>query len=533
MTKTRKVLKILKRENRVCQNVVLLMIVFFLLGGGNGYAQESIAVRNNLIYDISGTPNLGFDVRVSPHWTLGLNAGYRPWPLDDKTTRKWRHLLVAPELRYWTDSTFHRSYWGMNLVYSHYNVGNVTFPFGLYKTVRDHRLQGDLAAIGAFYGRSWRLNRYFRLEGELGLGVGYTWAKKYDCPHCGTYLGREDKAFLIPKLTLNVVYQKAKKKPAEPITIDIPFKTDTVPPVLVLHSVEDNTGKAGALQQENPLLEHISQYRPYDRTRVLLKDKGALFVYFPVNKSSIHHDFRGNAEVLDRIVDITRQIMADTTSTVCRIQIVGMASVDGSVSRNERLAGARAQALKQYIQEKVEMPDSFFEVANGGEAWADFRSQISDLVDNTTNADTIKALQRAIHIIDTEKDLNYREVCLRRLDGGKTYAYIKKHLLPDQRNSGYLRIYYDYVPDANAPVINRAIELVHQKRYDEALPLLRSMQGDARSWNALGVALWETGDHAAALNYFKIAAQQGNADAQSNFGEVEQTKKLKNQTKKK
>ena len=524
MTKTRKVLKILKRENRVCQNVVLLMIVFFLLGGGNGYAQESIAVRNNLIYDISGTPNLGFDVRVSPHWTLGLNAGYRPWPLDDKTTRKWRHLLVAPELRYWTDSTFHRSYWGVNLVYSHYNVGNVTFPFGLYKTVRDHRLQGDLAAIGAFYGRSWRLNRYFRLEGELGLGVGYTWAKKYDCPHCGTYLGREDKAFLIPKLTLNVVYQKAKKKPAEPITIDIPFKTDTVPPVLVLHSVEDNTGKAGALQQENPLLEHISQYRPYDRTRVLLKDKGALFVYFPVNKSNINHDFRGNAEVLDRIVDITRQIMADTTSTVCRIQIVGMASVDGSVSRNERLAGARAQALKQYIQEKVEMPDSFFEVANGGEAWADFRSQISDLVDTTTNADTIKALQRAIHIIDTEKDLNYREVCLRRLDGGKTYAYIKKHLLPDQRNSGYLRIYYDYVPDANAPVINRAIELVHQKRYDEALPLLRSMQGDARSWNALGVVLWETGDHAAALNYFKIAAQQGNADAQSN---LEKLKKLK------
>lgn len=503
------------REKTIFQRAILLAIWVFLLEG-KVCAQDNFAVRNNFIYDISGTPNLGVDVRVSPHWTLGLNAGYRPWPLDDKTMRKWRHLLIAPELRYWKDSTFHRSYLGANLVYSHYNVGHVTFPFSLYPTVRDYRLQGDLAAIGAFYGRSWRLNRFFRLEAELGLGIGYTWAKKYECIHCGDYLGRHDKVFLIPKLTLNVVYQKIKKKPQEPTIIDIPIKPEAEP-VLVFHPVEDNTGKAGVLQQENPLLEHISNYRPYDRTRVLRKEKGALFVYFPVGKSDINHDFRGNAEVLDRIVNITRQIMADTTSTVCRIQIVGMASVEGAVARNEKLAGARADALKQYIQERVQMPDSYFEVANGGEAWADFRSQIVELMDNTTNADTIKALQRAIRIIDTENDLNYREVCLRRLAGGSTYAYIKKHLLPDQRNSGYLRIYYDYVPDANAPVINRATELLQQKRYSEALPLLRSVQGDSRSWNALGVALWQTGDHAAAQNYFKIAAQQGNADAKQNL----------------
>ena len=184
-------------------------MILGLFVGGKAYAQENFAVRNNFIYDISGTLNLGADVRVSPHWTMGLNAGYRPWPTDDKTTRKWKHFLIAPELRYWTDSTFHRSYWGTNVFYSHYNVGHVTFPFGLYKTVRDHRIQGDLIGLGAFYGRSWRLNRYFRLEGELGLGIGYTWAKKYECAHCGAYEGKHNKPFLIPKLTLNVVYQKA------------------------------------------------------------------------------------------------------------------------------------------------------------------------------------------------------------------------------------------------------------------------------------------------------------------------------------
>ena len=109
---------------------------------------------------------------------------------------------------------------------------------------------------------------------------------------------------------------------------------------------------------------------------------------------------------------------------------------------------------------------------------------------------------------------------MRKLAGGSTYAYIKQHMLPDQRNSGYLHIYYDYVPDTKAATINRATQLLQQERYDEALTILRSVQSDPRSWNALGVALWQTGDHAAALNYFKIAAQQGNADAQRNLKEL-------------
>lgn len=500
------------------------MIVFFLLGGGKSYAQENFAVRNNLIYDISGTPNIGLDARISQHWTLGLNAGYRPWPLDDKTTRKWKHFLIAPELRYWTDSTFHRSYWGTNVFYSHYNVGHVTFPFSLYQTVRDHRVQGDLVGLGAFYGRSWRLNRYFRLEGELGLGVGYTWAKKYACAHCGAYEGRQNKPFLIPKLTLNVVYQKVPKKQKEPIIIT-PIDTTPPPvPVLAVHPVVDNTGKAGVLQRENPVLEHVSGYRPYDRTRVLRKEKGALYVHFPVGKSLLSRDFRDNAATLDRIVDITRQIMADTTSNVRRIQIVGLASIEGPVAVNEKLSVNRASALKQYVQQQIpEAADSLFDVANGGEAWAELRDQLNDIVyaagASLTEADGGRRadLREAIHIIDSEADLTRREQKLRQLSGGRTFNYIKQHLLADQRNSGYLRIYFDYVPDTAAKTINQATQLIQQKRYEEALPLLRSVQGDARSWNALAVALWNTGAKDAALNYFRLAAQQGNADAQENL----------------
>ena len=512
---------VLKKKRVNILNVVLLLIALFM--GGQAYAQKNFAIRNNFIYDISGTPNLGFDVRISPHWTLGLNAGYRPWPTDDNTTRKWKHFLIAPELRHWTDSTFHRSYWGTNVFYSHYNVGHVTFPFGLYQTVRDHRVQGDLIGLGAFYGRSWRISRYIRLEGEVGLGVGYTWAKKYECAHCGSYLGRENKPFLIPKLTLNVVYQKAEKKPQEPIITPIDT-TPPPPPVLAVHPVQENTGKAGALQRENPVLVNIAQYRPYDRTRILRKEKGALYVHFPVDKSDLRRDFRNNASTLDRIVDITRQIMADTTSSVCRIQIVGLASIEGRVPHNEQLAADRAQALKQYVQQQVpKATDDLFDVANGGEAWADLRDQINDVVNEMTKSAVeadgrrLAGLRQAIGIIDSEADLTRREQRLRQLDKGVVFDYIKKNFLSDQRNSGYLRIYFDYVPDTAAATINKATQLIQQEKYAEALSMLRGVQQDPRGWNALAVALWQTGDREAALNYFRLAAQQGNADARENL----------------
>ena len=111
-----------------------------------------------------------------------------------------------------------------------------------------------------------------------------------------------------------------------------------VPFVPLIRDVADNTGKAGELQRDNPVLRHISEYVPYDNTRVLRKEKGALYVHFPLDKAVLHHDFRSNAPTLDKIVSITRDILADSTSSVKIIQIVGLASVEGTVKRNLWLA---------------------------------------------------------------------------------------------------------------------------------------------------------------------------------------------------
>lgn len=492
---------------------------------------QNVTLSNNLLYDVWLTPNLRIGLRTSEHWSLGLTAGYRPWPTNDETSRKWRHMLFSPELRYWKDSVDVHHFFGVNVIYSHYNVSGIRFPFGLWKEVRDERRQGDLVALGAFYGYSWPLGRYWNLEALIGAAIGYTKYDRNACGQCGDKLGNDTKIFLLPQAAINIVYNIPARPrkvqpvvPVEPIIEPEPIVVEPEPFRPVLHPVPDFTGRAGQLQRDNPVLAHISQYKPYDRTRILRKEKEALYVHFDLGKSELHADFRDNAPVLNRIVDITRQIMEDTTSSVKVIQIVGLASIEGGIASNETLAKNRAEALQHYLQQQVHAADSLFDTVGGGEAWAEFRDQLNDLVTGAapvSDGFSVESLRQALAVIDSESDLNQRERKLKQLNNGRTWQYLKQHILKDQRNSGYIRIYYDYVPDHAAATINRASDLLGQGQYDEALSLLNTVRTDDRAQNALGVALWQTGQHQQALDCFRRAAAQGNADAQNNLRQLE------------
>lgn len=173
---------------------------------GEETKQPRMALRTNLLYDATLSPNLGVDVRVDSAWTVGLLVGINAWDIDKEKNKKWRHALFSLRARKYRDSLFHKGYYEADVIYSHYNVGNTKIPFGLYSAVKDHRLQGDLIALGGKYGYSWILSRTWRIEAEAGVAVGYAWFKEYDCPHCGTFIGNGDRIFLLPQLGINVVY---------------------------------------------------------------------------------------------------------------------------------------------------------------------------------------------------------------------------------------------------------------------------------------------------------------------------------------
>ncbi|MBQ6378742.1 MAG: DUF3575 domain-containing protein [Prevotella sp.] len=168
---------------------------------------QTFAVKNNLLYDVTLTPNLGFDLKVDSLWTVGAVVGLNAWDINKDTNKKWRHVLVEPNFRRWLNGeAFHKRYIEGDLIYSHYNVGNTRIPFGLYGAVKDRRLQGDLLALGGKYGYSWIMARHWRIEAEAGIAVGYAWFKEYECPACGMQLGEGDRIFLLPQLGVNIVY---------------------------------------------------------------------------------------------------------------------------------------------------------------------------------------------------------------------------------------------------------------------------------------------------------------------------------------
>lgn len=191
---------------KLVKHIAIFVVTLIGLSAGRVEAQ-TLALRNNLLYDVSLTPNLGVDLKIDSLWTLGVVAGLNAWDIDKAKNEKWRHFLIEANARHWlNDSVFHKSFLEADLIYSHFNVGNTTIPFSLYDAIKEKRLQGDLIALGAQYGYSWILSRHWRVEAEAGLAIGYAWFKEYDCDHCGTFYGRGDRIFLLPLLGINVVY---------------------------------------------------------------------------------------------------------------------------------------------------------------------------------------------------------------------------------------------------------------------------------------------------------------------------------------
>ena len=179
------------------------------------------------------------------------------------------------------------------------------------------------------------------------------------------------------------------------------------------------------------------------------------------------------------------------------------------------------------IQTQERYPDTYDEtIAQGQQEQQEavrlaLRSQVED-------EPPFEGRQEVLRIIHEEPDPDRRERRIKAVAGGRAYDYLKRQVLTEQRNSGYLQIYYDYVPDTAAAVINRASALLRQEgRAPEALSLLRTVAHDARAWNALGVALYLTGDAPAARRYFEAAAQRGVEAARQNLRSMEATERAR------
>lgn len=209
---------------------------------------------------------------------------------------------------------------------------------------------------------------------------------------------------------------------------------------MTLNLAETETGVAPVMTiSEDPVLVPINNYVPYDSTQVLRKDTTVIFVNFEYDKVELDENFLDNAKALNHIVQSIRRVSDDPTLVVRCVQIVGMSSFEGAAGYNYRLGMQRAEALKKYIKQHVPaLGDEVFDLTSGGEAWAEFQSLVED--------SEFAGKAQVLDIIKSINNLWLRESRIKQLNKGKVYQYLRDNLFVGQRVAGYMRIYYDVLP---------------------------------------------------------------------------------------
>ena len=483
--------------NRHGLHIILLLLVsgFFL---SRAYADEAtadevvkkekvewVALKNNLLYDAVATPNLQLEIRLAPHWSLELGAGFNPFPLDDTKFPKWRHVSAHIAPRYWFCNVFHRDFISINAAYVHYNVAGGTYPIGwLYKQVKDNRYQGDAVMAGISYGWHFAISPHFSVELEAGVDAGYSWYDQFECKHCGEKTASGGRWLVLPKAGINLVVplggdqqslarrcdcEKLEESPepvAEPEPVPaapdtavaaapveeepvdepmepfiaaaplaIPLPQQAAPVVAFVPPFVPKVDQMHRLRSS--LLRDAEAYEPYDPSMALSADPRNVFIFFDVNVTKMDRSFIANDKLMDSIIVILGEAMADSTIRIRHIQIVGFASFDGRRDYNERLAASRAATIKEYMQSLYALPDSLFDVCNGGESWAELRYQLEKV--------EFEGKNEVLTIIDTEPDADKREVMIKKLNGGATYRYMRDELKRILRNLGCITVYCENV----------------------------------------------------------------------------------------
>lgn len=154
------------------RQIVFLFLI--ILSSGSIFAQN-VAIKNNLLYDITATPNMGIEIGLNKRLSLDLSGGYHPWSLgDDKSLKHW---LVQPELRYWFSERFDEHYLGLHAQYMDYDFYGFNLPWGMKK---EERYEGTSLGAGLSYGYHLYLTPRWNIEFTIGGGFNRFEYTKYE-----------------------------------------------------------------------------------------------------------------------------------------------------------------------------------------------------------------------------------------------------------------------------------------------------------------------------------------------------------------
>ncbi|WP_099462921.1 MULTISPECIES: DUF3575 domain-containing protein [Parabacteroides] len=180
---------------------VLLLIIFSVASVVDVHAQK-LAIKTNLAYLATTTPNLGLEVALGRKFSLDVSGNYNSWTFFPDGM-SLRHVLVQPEFRFWPCKSFEGHFFGVHGHWAKYNVGQIPFIPDLDK----YTYRGNFYGGGVSYGYHFAIGRRWGLELSLGVGYAYMEYNKYVCAECAELMGRYKRHYYGPtKLGVSIIY---------------------------------------------------------------------------------------------------------------------------------------------------------------------------------------------------------------------------------------------------------------------------------------------------------------------------------------
>lgn len=184
-----------------------------------------------------------------------------------------------------------------------------------------------------------------------------------------------------------------------------------------------------AAPQFNPAYNYIE---PKAADSKLFNLTGKAYISFVVNKTVINPDYLNNRVELKKILDTIDAVKDNKDAKVRKIKLTGYASPEGPYANNVRLAEGRTEAVKEYVRQQSNFPESLFETSSVPEDWAGLKTAVekSGLADAS----------EIVAFIDSDYPIEQRNERLRALFP-KTYPFLLENIYPGLRHTDYVITY--------------------------------------------------------------------------------------------
>lgn len=156
--------------------------------------------------------------------------------------------------------------------------------------------------------------------------------------------------------------------------------------------------------------------------------------YYDLDKAVVRYDLRTNREVMDSVVIMLRQMMADTTMHNLRMEVSSSSSLEASDAYNARLSASRTGAFLTELRARIDVPYDVLYVKESTFDWQ-LLADLTRISACPMKEQALNIINHTPYVVDPKSNDNRKKIELQKLGGGAVYSYMQKYIFPDMRNT--------------------------------------------------------------------------------------------------